>query len=489
MTETTDYKMICAQERTFSEKMDKQTEEMKRTNSLLATMVRQNAPAELDWLMLEEYAHEGIFSDLYSWGDKFVDTWKDVVASQDYSFPWRFNHLGAYSLADGETINNRPCLQLAYAHKFGVQFSHQRAIHAVSYKVTTALTSSQKYYFVYEGQYLNFTAPSGGVPIGCWLGYRGNLIDIYSPIGNLQKSVSASLSSSPSGTSLGNAPTLPAQEYYFTLQSSWGSNAVAGAVVSFTLGTALKFGEKIAGCYYMADESKSNWKIYTYAKDGITKIENGLATGDSTAGVNLGVLGFSKALSDGEYLLRNMQEVGYGYGRYSYSAVRQYLNSAAPLGAWWKPCDMFDIAPDQLSTIAGFLSGCSESFIQVIKPVGVKTYLNTTQDSEIGESETVYDKVFLPSLEEMYITPQKAGEGDVHEYWKRASGRTEPFAWYTSYPELIHYAVENHTSAQAVRLRSAHRGYSSYTWIVYSTGIVNSYYAGTSNRFAPLVVL
>ena len=467
---------------TFVEKMDK-------LNSLVASIVRENAPTELNWLMLEEFAHEGIFGDLYSWGDKFVDTWRDVVASQDYSYPWRFNHLGAYTLADGETLENRPCLQLAYAHKFGVQFSHQRAIHAVSYKVTTALTSNQKYYFAYDGKYLNFTAPSGGVAVGYWLGYRGNLIDIYSPIGNLQTSVSVSLSSSPSGTSLGDAPTLPAQEYYFTLQSSWGSNAVAGAVVSFTLGTALKFGEKIAGCYTMPDTSKANWKIYTYAKDGITKIENDLATGDSTAGVNLGVLGYSRALSDGEYLLRNMQEVAYGYNRYSYSAVRQYLNSAAPLGAWWKPCDMFDIAPDQLSTIAGFLSGCSESFIQVIKPVGVKTYLNTMQDSEIGESETVYDKVFLPSLEEMYITPQKAGEGDVHEYWRRASERTEPFAQYGTYPELIHYAVENHTSAQYVRLRSAYRGYSLYAWYVGSTGNVASDDADGSIRFAPLVVL
>ena len=201
------------------------------------------------------------------------------------------------------------------------------------------------------------------------------------------------------------------------------------------------------------------------------------------------MLGYSKALSDGDYLLRNMQEVAYGYNRYSYSAVRQYLNSAAPLGAWWKPCDMFDIAPDQLSTIAGFLSGCSESFIQVIKPVGVKTYLNTTQDAEIGESETVYDKVFLPSLEEMYITPQKAGEGDVHEYWKRASGRTEPFAWSTSYPELVHYAVENHTSAQSVRLRSAHRNYSCNTWYVNASGYVAGSNASTAFRFSPLVVL
>ena len=150
---------------------------------------------------------------------------------------------------------------------------------------------------------------------------------------------------------------------------------------------------------------------------------------------------------------------------------------------------MFDIAPDQLSTIAGFLSGCSESFIQVIKPVGVKTYLNTTQDSEIGESETVYDKVFLPSLEEMYITPQKAGEGDVHEYWKRASGRTEPFEQYGTYPELIHYAVENHTSAQYVRLRSASRGNSLSAWHVYSSGSVGNGHADGAGRFSPLVVL
>lgn len=462
---------------------------MTKQNALLATMVRQNTPAEVDWLMMEEYAHEGIMGDLYSYGDQFVDTWKDTVASQDYVFPWRLNHIGQYSLADGEVLNNRPCLQLAYAHRHGIQFSHQRAIHAVSYKISTALTSGQKYYFVYEGQYLNFTAPSG-CEVGCWLGYRGNYIDLYSPIGNLKTSVGASLSSTATGTSLGDAPTLPAQEYYFTLKSGWGTHAVAGAVVSFTLGTALKFGEKIAGCYGMPDNAKSSWKIYTYAKDGITKIESGLATGDSTSGVNLGVLGYDKALSGGDYLLRNMQEVAYGYNRYSYSAVRQYINSAAPLGAWWKPCDMFDIAPDQLSTVAGFLSGCSESFIKVIKPVAVKTYLNTVQDSEIGESETVYDKVFLPSLEEMYINPQKTGEGDVHEYWKRASGRTSPFAQYGTYPELIHYAVENHTSAQYVRLRSAFRGHSFITWYVYSSGGVYGYgHANYAYRFSPLVVL
>ena len=77
----------------FAEKMDK-------TNSLLATMVRQGAPSEVNWLLLEEYAHEGVFGDLYSWGDQFVDTWKDVANNTDYAYPWRLNHIGQYKLTD-----------------------------------------------------------------------------------------------------------------------------------------------------------------------------------------------------------------------------------------------------------------------------------------------------------------------------------------------------------------------------------------------------
>ena len=465
------------------------SDSLKKTNSLLATMVRQNAPSEVDWLMMEEYAHEGGFSDLYSFGDKFLDTWKDITDSDKaYTYPWRFNHVGDVTLADGEVLKNRPCLQLHYAHKYGVQFSHQQAIMSVAYKVVNALSSNTKYNFKFGSNYINFTAPSGGVQVGYWLGYRLSYIDIYDTIGELITSVTCSVGSSASGTSLGDAPTLPAHEYYFTLQSSWGSNAVSGDAVSFTLSTPLSFGEKICGCYGMPDQNKANWKIYTYKMDGITKIEEGISVGSSTSGTYLGVLGYSKGVA-GDYLIRNMQEVAYGCNRYKYSAVRQYLNSAENVGKWWKSQTVFDIAPDQLSTIAGFLSGCSESFIQVIKPVGVKTYLNTTQDSEIGEYETVYDKVFLPSLEEMYITPQKAGEGDVHEYWKRASGRTEPFAQYGTYPELIHYAVENHTFAQYVRLRSAIRGYSYITWHVASTGYVYGSTAINSYRFAPIVVL
>ena len=114
-------------------------------------------------------------------------------------------------------------------------------------------------------------------------------------------------------------------------------------------------------------------------------------------------------------------------------------------------------------------------------------YANTVNDG--GEMDVTYDKVFIPSLEEMYINPQISGEGEAHEYYKRQAGTTSPLAQYGTYPQMITYAVENHTSAQIVRLRSAARGDAGHTWIVYSSGYVGYYGAHSAGRFCPLIVI
>ena len=388
----------------FAEKMDK-------TNSLLATMVRQGAPSEVNWLLLKEYAHEGVFGDLYSYGDQFVDKWKDVANNTDYAYPWRLNHIGQYKLADGEILKNRPCLQLHFVHPFGVQFSHPRAF------------------------------------LKC-----------------------------PDGLSAGT--------YNINFAQSWGSFTALSW--TFTLTKSVPVGGRLAGFDFMADDSSSTRSVTSYGADGITKIETVSAT-QGVNGTNLGTLNF--ATRNGN--LNSMQETGYGWNRWKTSAIRQYLNSSAPIGAWWKAQDEWDIAPNELTTKAGFLSGCPEPFINAIKPVEVKTYINTVYDStqQAEDYDLTYDKVFLPSLEEMYINPQKFGEGEVHEYWKRRSGRTQPFAQGNTYPELIHYAVENHASAQNVRLRSAYRDFAINTWYVHSSGYVYGYSAYNSYRFSPLVVL
>ena len=277
---------------------------------------------------------------------------------------------------------------------------------------------------------------------------------------------------------------LSAGTYNINFAQSWGSFTALSW--TFTLTKSVPVGGRLAGFDYMADDSSSTRSVTSYGADGITKIETVSAT-QGVNGTNLGTLNF--ATRNGN--LNSMQETGYGWNRWKTSAIRQYLNSSAPIGAWWKAHDEWDIAPNELTTKAGFLSGCPEQFINAIKPVEVKTYINTVYDStqQAEDYDLTYDKVFLPSLEEMYINPQKFGEGEVHEYWKRRSGRTQPFAQWNTYPELIHYAVENHASAQYVRLRSASRASAHDTWSVYPSGNVNSYYASSSLRFSPLVVL
>ena len=278
---------------------------------------------------------------------------------------------------------------------------------------------------------------------------------------------------------------LAAGTYYVTIESSWGTHVQAGDVVCFTLANAVPAGGRVAGMYGAPDQAKSSWRIYAYSADGKTVLET--VTPTFTAdGTDLGTIKASTRNGD----LNSMQETAYGWNRWSTSALRQYLNSAAAVGAWWTAQDEWDIAPDQLTTKAGFLSGWPEELINVLKEVKVVTYPNTVYDDTGGNTPDItYDRVFIPSLEQMYCVPQKSGEGEYHEYWKRRSGLTSPNAQYSTNPNMITYAVENHASAQYVRLRSASRGYAYYAWYVSSSGYVDYYYASYALRFSPLVVL
>ena len=278
---------------------------------------------------------------------------------------------------------------------------------------------------------------------------------------------------------------LAAGTYYVTIESSWGTHVQAGDVVCFTLANAVPAGGRVAGMYGAPDQAKSNWRIYAYSADGKTVLET-VAPTFTADGTDLGTIKANTRNGD----LNSMQETAYGWNRWSTSALRQYLNSAAAVGAWWTAQDEWDIAPDQLTTKAGFLSGWPEELVNVLKEVKVVTYPNTVYDDTGGNTPDItYDRVFIPSLEQMYCNPQKAGEGEYHEYWKRRTGRTTPCAQGGTYPELIHYAVENHTSSQLVRLRSANRGNANITWLVNSSGYVNNSHASYAYRFSPLVVL
>lgn len=184
----------------------------------------------------------------------------------------------------------------------------------------------------------------------------------------------------------------------------------------------------------------------------------------------------------------------YGYNRWSHSAQRQWLNSKKGVGEWWTAQHLGDVAPEQLSSKAGFMSGFGEDFLACLKPVKVTTALNTDTDADIGTTEDTYDTFFLPSLEEIYAVPQLAGaEGEYFDYWRQAVGKPSPNGWYgvNANPAYITYAIDDKIYAQNVRLRSAIRNASYNTWFQNASGFIGNYAvaSGADFRCVPICAI
>ena len=181
--------------------------------------------------------------------------------------------------------------------------------------------------------------------------------------------------------------------------------------------------------------------------------------------------------------INNLSVLRYGYNRYSHCAYRQWLNSDEAAGDWWTAQHTGDKAPNELNTYAGFMAGLDSDFLAVINPVKVQVATNTVTDG--GVTDTMYDKFWLPSVEEMYGSPQAAGvEGAYFPYWKTKTGLSAPSNSANS--GRIQYALNAQTSAQNVRCRSAYRGNSYYSWYCNSSGELYTYvYSYTSYSSVP----
>lgn len=275
---------------------------------------------------------------------------------------------------------------------------------------------------------------------------------------------------------------LSAGTYHFDFAQSLGDNVKPGISYQFTLTKPVEKGGRLAGCYGAPDQAPSNWKIYSYGKDGITLNET-VNVSVGSGGTNIGTISYKKRSGN----LNSIQEMSYGWNRWKTSALRQWLNSNKPKGQWWIPQDQWDICPDQLASKDGFLCGMPEGMLNCLKKVRVVTYANTVNDE--GTEDITYDYVIIPSMEQVYCQPQISGEGFAHDYWKRRSGRTTPCQQGQTYPNMISYSVANHTSPQNIRLRSASRNHMHNTWVIISNGYVNDYYASSLIMFSPLVCI
>jgi hypothetical protein len=122
--------------------------------------------------------------------------------------------------------------------------------------------------------------------------------------------------------------------------------------------------------------------------------------------------------------------------------------------------------------------------MRTVKVTTVKN--NPTYTGEVG---VTYDKVFLPSKEEMFYTKQASGEGTYFPVMKAQLGLASPLADYKEYPKNVTYALENHSSAQLVRLRSASPGNAYSTWFVGASGYIYNDHASYAIRACPVCVI
>ena len=283
---------------------------------------------------------------------------------------------------------------------------------------------------------------------------------------------------------------LPAGTYYITIGYAYGNGWVKDATIYFTLTSAMDAGDQL-----FIDCGKDNkndpaggrsWKVF--AQGGTTAKQSG-TTAASGTGTELGSTSSANPhRTNGQ--VNAPSRVVYGYGRWSQSAIRQWLNSDGAANAWWTPQNPWD-RPSEQHNVRGWLAGLDPDFVAMIQPVDVVTALNSQEGFE-DPLETTQDKIFLPALNEWDIAPELAGEGESWDYYEALAaeaGLTGQFQRGQTYEILKKYNVTAKTSAFIVWLRSCYRGSASYAWLVFTSGSVSSYTACTAFRGCPACII
>ena len=112
-----------------------------------------------------------------------------------------------------------------------------------------------------------------------------------------------------------------------------------------------------------------------------------------------------------------------GSSAWADSALRQWLNSCNEKGEWWQPNYESDLAPQELSSLPGFLTGYEEDFISIIKPVKI-----ISADYTAVAIQETCDRFFIPTRGNMNGEETNAFIDDCTpwEYWIKVTGFNVP---------------------------------------------------------------
>lgn len=178
-----------------------------------------------------------------------------------------------------------------------------------------------------------------------------------------------------------------------------------------------------------------------------------------------------------------------GNNRWRDSDLRQFLNASG--SAWYAPRTPFDRPPTIAATSAGFLAGFEADFVDHLAQVAVKTALPNCDGGTSGgtEHDLTYDRVFLPSAEQLNWACTWLGvpyglEGDPWQYWLRAYGQT-PATMAATHTEYCMASMGAESTMRYVFERSAYRGSGGTVASCYASGHLSNSYAYNGYYCAP----
>ena len=281
---------------------------------------------------------------------------------------------------------------------------------------------------------------------------------------------------------------LAAGEYHIVIGSPYGTGWSTSKAINFTLTADMAAGDQLyIDCGTNNANDPTNGRTWNVYAQGSTTSKQSGTTSNGATGTYLGTIGATNAHKP-EGNLNGISRVVYGSGRWSQSAIRQWLNSTLAASKWWTPQNPWDRPPTQHTTMRGFLAGYAEEFVAALDTVEVTTALNTVE-GYADTTETTMDRIFLPSLQEMYINPQLADvEGIDWDYNKALAleaGLTGKFQRSQTYTILKKYNIGDQSSAAHVWLRSCLRGHATNAWYVTSSGGVSNGTAHYASRGCP----
>ena len=225
--------------------------------------------------------------------------------------------------------------------------------------------------------------------------------------------------------------------------------------------------------------SVGDLKLTSYStKGGTTVLESGITCSEGSEGDGGTSLGYANYASNNT-IVNSTDRTLYGSNNWEYSALRQWLNSKDEAGVWWSPKGNFDRSPSQASA-SGWMRGISKDFLDVLQEVETPTTQNWFDG---GTTKKTYDKFFVPSLSQVYMSSSET-EGENWDYYVDFSDLSSAGTGADS-----NRIKTLNGNATYWWLRTPYGSNSTLEYIVSPAGASSYYYAYNSYGVAPACVI